>query len=159
MGFSDGGNAGTRGRRAAQRGMTVLELMIVLPLLTILLIASFFSVTRFMSQRTLLGWSDVVVNDVRAAQQLSVTRRATVVVTFAAKAGSTPASYSASVGGNTFRNQSLPAELNVTAQTIQFTSLGVPSTGSTVTVQLSDSVIGQSRTITVAPVTGRVSAQ
>jgi prepilin-type N-terminal cleavage/methylation domain-containing protein len=147
------------GVRTAQRGMTVMELMIVLPLLAILLALSFVSITRFMSQRTLLGWTDVVVNDVRAAQQLGVSRRATVVVTFTAKAGNTPASYSASVGGSTVRSQSLPAELNVTTQTVQFSSLGVPSSGSAVTVQVTDSVIGQTRTITVAPVTGSVTAQ
>jgi prepilin-type N-terminal cleavage/methylation domain-containing protein len=147
------------GACTAQRGMTVMELMIVLPLLAILLALSFVSVTRFMSQRTLLGWTDVVVNDVRAAQQLGVSRRATVVVTFTAKAGNTPASYNASVGGSTVRSQSLPAELNVTTQTVQFSSLGVPSSGSAVTVQVTDSVIGQTRTITVAPVTGSVTAQ
>jgi prepilin-type N-terminal cleavage/methylation domain-containing protein len=147
------------GVRTAQRGMTVMELMIVLPLLAILLALSFVSITRFMSQRTLLGWTDVVVNDVRAAQQLGVSRRATVVVTFTAKAGNTPASYNASVGGSTVRSQSLPAELNVTTQTVQFSSLGVPSSGSAVTVQVTDSVIGQTRTITVAPVTGSVTAQ
>jgi prepilin-type N-terminal cleavage/methylation domain-containing protein len=149
----------TAGMRAAQRGMTMLELMIVVPLLAILLGLSFVGVTRFMSQRTLLGWTDVVVNDMRAAQQLGVSRRATVVVTFTAKAGNNPASYNATVGGATVRSQSLPSELNLTAQTVQFSSLGVPSTGSAVTVQLSDSVIGQSRTITVAPVTGSVKAQ
>ncbi len=146
-------------KRAAQRGMTVLELMIVVPLLSILLVLSYVSVARFMSQRSLLGWSDVVVNDVRAAQQLGVARRAAVVVTFTAKAGSTPATYTATVGGTTVRGQSLPAELNLSAQTIQFSSLGIPSSGSAVTVQLSDSVIGQSRTITVAPVTGAVTVQ
>ena len=75
-----------------QRGMTLLEVIIVLSLLGILLAAVFVSVTRYMSQRTLLGWSDVMVGDVRAAQQLAIARRATVTVTCTAMAGSTPAS-------------------------------------------------------------------
>jgi prepilin-type N-terminal cleavage/methylation domain-containing protein len=148
-----------RERRAAQAGMTLLEVIIAISLAAIVLGAGVVSVNRYMSQRTLLGWSDVIVNDIRAAQQTGMARRAAVTITFTAKAGLNPASYSVTAGGSTIRNQTLPKELNVTAQTISFTTLGIPTSASSVAVQLTDSVIGTSRTITVTPVTGTVTAQ
>lgn len=151
--------AKTQERRAAQAGMTLPEVMLAVALAAIVLAAGVVSVGRYMSQRTLLGWSDIVVNDIRAAQHLSMARRAAVTVTFAAKSGQTPASYAITVGSGTLRNQTLPMELNLTAQTIQFSTLGLPTSGSAVTVQITDSVIGASRTISVAPVTGTVTAQ
>ena len=145
--------------RASPKGMTLPEVMIAIALAAIVLAAGVVTSNRYMSQRTLLGWSDVIVNDIRAAQQVSLARRAAVVVTFTAKAGVNPASYATTVGGGTIRQQTLPGELNLSAQTIQFTTLGVPTSGSAVTVLLSDSVLGKSRTITVAPTTGTVTVQ
>lgn len=145
--------------RAAQQGMTLLETIIAISLGALVLGMGLVAANRYMSQRTLLGWSDIIVNDVRAAQQVSVARRAAVTVTFTAQAGANPASYTTTAGGGTIRNQTLPKELNLSAQTLQFSTLGVPTSGSTVTVTLTDSVIGQSRTITVAPGTGTVTAQ
>ncbi len=148
-----------RERRAAHAGMTLAEVMIVMSLALIVLGAGVVSVNRYMSQRTLLGWSDVIVNDIRAAQQTGMARRSAVTVTFTAKAGGNPAKYTVTAAGGTIRNQTLPTELNVTAQTISFTTLGIPTSASAVTVQLTDSVIGTSRPITVIPVTGSVKAQ
>jgi hypothetical protein len=140
--------------------MTLLETMVAIPLMAILLTASYVSVSRYMSYRMLLGWSDVIVNDVRAAQQLGMAQRAsTTVVTFTPQGGSTKASYATVVGGRNVRNQSLPLELDVTSQTITFNSLGVLSGASAVTVTLTDSKVGASRTLTVQPVTGVVTMQ
>lgn len=149
--------ADTRSRRPAQRGMTLPEILIAASLAAIVLAAGLVSANRYMSQRTLLGWSDIIVNDIRAAQQVSMARRAAVTVTFTAQAGGNPARYTTAVGGGTIRNQALPKELNVSAQTISFTTLGVPASG--VTVQLTDSVVGTSRTISVAGGTGTVTVQ
>jgi hypothetical protein len=139
--------------------MTIPEAIIAISLAAIVLTAGLVSANRYMSQRTLLGWSDIIVNDVRAAQQVSMARRAAVTVTFTAQAGGNPASYATTVGGGTVRNQTLPKELNLSAQTLQFSTLGVPTSGSAVTVLLSDSALGTSRTITVAPGTGTVKVQ
>jgi len=145
--------------RASPKGMTLPEVMIAIALAAIVLAAGVVTSNRYMSQRTLLGWSDVIVNDIRAAQQVSLARRAAVAVTFTAKAGVNPAVYTTTVGGGTIRRQTLPGELNLSSQTVQFTTLGVPTSGSAVTVTLSDSVLGKSRTITVAPTTGTVTVQ
>lgn len=151
--------AETRACRPGPKGMTLPEVIIAIALAAILLGAGLVSASRYMSQRTLLGWSDIIVNDVRAAQQVSMARRAAVTVTFTAQSGGNPASYTTTVGGGPIRNQTLPKELNLSAQTVQFSTLGVPTSGSAVTVQLTDSVLGTSRTITVAPWTGTVTVQ
>jgi hypothetical protein len=139
--------------------MTLLETIIAISLAAIVLAAGVVMSTRYMSQRTLLGWGDIIVNDIRAAQQVSIARRTVVAVTFAAKAGQNPASYTTTAGGGTIRYQTLPNELNLGAQTIQFNSPGVPTSGSAVSVTLTNSVLGTSRTITVAPSTGTVTVQ
>ena len=146
-------------QNASPKGMTLPEVMIAIALAAIVLAAGVVTSNRYMSQRTLLGWSDVIVNDIRAAQQVSLARRAAVAVTFTAKAGVNPAVYTTTVGGGTIRRQTLPGELNLSAQTVQFTTLGVPTSGTALTVTLSDSVLGKSRTITVAPTTGTVTVQ
>ena len=145
--------------RAAQQGMTLLETMVAISLAAIVLSAGLVGANRYMSQRSLLGWGDIIVNDVRGAQQVSMARRAVVVVTFTAKSGSNPASYTTAVGGGTIRYQTLPQELNLTAQTLQFGTLGVPTSGSAVSVTLTNSLLGTTRTITVAPGTGTVTVQ
>ncbi len=78
--------------RAAQQGMTLMETLIAISLAAVLLGAGLVSANRYMSQRSLLGWSDIIVNDVRAAQQVSIARRAAVTVTFTAQAGANLAS-------------------------------------------------------------------
>lgn len=145
--------------RAAQQGMTLMETLIAISLAAIVLGAGLVSANRYMSQRTLLGWGDIMVNDVRAAQQVSIARRAAVTVTFTAQAGGSPATYTTTVGGGTIRNQTLPKELNLSGQTVQFSTLGVPTSGSAVSVTLTNSVLGTSRTLTVAPGTGTVTVQ
>ena len=137
-----------------ERGVTLLEATIVVAMLSLLLASGMASVRGFVAQKTLAGWSDAIVNDIRGAQQLGITRRATAVVTFTA---GPPAKYATTVGGASVRGQTLPAEISSTAATIQFNTLGVPASGATVV--LTDSRSGQSITISVSPVTGAVTAQ
>lgn len=139
---------------ACERGFTLPEVTIVVALLAVLLASGMASVNGFVAQKTLAGWSDAIVNDIRGAQQLAITRRATAVVTFTA---GTPAKYATTVGAASVRGQTLPAEISVTAATIQFNTLGVPASGATIV--LTDARNGQSITISVSPVTGAVTAQ
>jgi Tfp pilus assembly protein FimT len=142
-----------------QGGLTLLEVAIVVPLLAIVLALTVVSVTKFQAQRTLLGWSDVMVSDIRGAQQSGIARRASVTVTFAAKSGVNAASYAVAVGGTTVRSQKLPTELNLTSTSVSFSTLGIPTSSSAITVTMTDSIIGRSRTITINAVTGSVTAQ
>ena len=142
---------------AGERGVTLLETTVVVGLITLILAAALASLGRYMAQRTLGGWGESVVNDIRAAQQLGIARRAPAVITFTAQSGGVPASYTVTVGGATARNQTLPGELNVTSSTVQFNTLGAPAAG--VTLTLTDSRDGTTVSIAVAPVTGAVTAQ
>ncbi len=139
---------------ACERGVTLLEATIVVALLSVLLASGMASVKGFVAQKTLTGWSDAIVNDIRGAQQLGIARRATAVVTFTA---GPPAKYATTVGGAAVRGQGLPPEISITAATIQFNTLGVPTSGATVV--LTDARNGQSITVSVSPVTGAVTAQ
>jgi len=137
-----------------ERGITVLETMVAVAIFALLTGAAVAGVRGFISQKSLAGWSDTVVNDIRGAQQLGIARRAAAVVTFTNGA---PASYTTQVGGATVRSQTLPVPLTITSSSIQFNTLGVPASG--VTLSLTDSRTGKTITISVAPVTGAVTAQ
>jgi hypothetical protein len=144
---------------AGERGMTTFEIAVAIPILGLILMLSVMAVTRYMAQRTLLGWSDIVENDIHAAQQVAIARRAAVTMTFTPKAGSTPASYSVSTATGTIRSQTLPSELTFGSQSVQFSTVGIPSSTAAVAIQLTDSIVGTSRTITVNPVTGSLTVQ
>ena len=137
-----------------ERGVTLIEVTVLMAVLTVLLASAAASVNRFVAQKTLGGWSDAVVNDIRDAQQLGIARRAASAVTFTA---GPPAKYATTVGGASVRGQTLPAEISVTPATVQFNTLGVPA--SSATVVLTDARNGKSITISVSPVTGAVTAQ
>lgn len=139
---------------AHERGITLLEATVALALISLVIAGTLVSIRGFMVQKTVAGWSDSIVNDIRGAQQLSIARRATTVVTFT---NGTPASYTTAVGGTTVRSQTLPPELTLTAATIQFNTLGIPGTATTLT--LTDTRNGQTVTISMAPVTGAVTVQ
>ncbi len=139
---------------ARERGITLLETMVALALVFLVMGAAVVSIGGFMAQKTLAGWSDSIVNDIRSAQQQGIARRATAVVTFTNGA---PPSYAAAIGGTTVRSQTLPAELTITSATIQFNTLGIPSSATTLT--LTDTRNGQTVTISVAPLTGAVTVQ
>ena len=140
-----------------ERGITLLETVVAVALVSLALGAAVVSMSGFMAQKTLGGWSDAIVNDIRSAQQLAIAQRTTAVVTFT---NGTPPSYATAVGGATVRSQTLQtpsSELTLTPTTIQFNSLGVPS--SAATLVLTDVRNGQTVTISVAPVTGAVTVQ
>ncbi len=139
---------------AHERGVTLLEAVVALALVSLVIGAAVVSVGGFLAQKTLTGWSDSIVNDIRGAQQQGIARRTTAVVTFTNGA---PPSYATAIGGTTVRSQTLSSELTVTAATIQFNSLGIPS--SAATLVLTDTRNGQTVTISVAPVTGAVTVQ
>ncbi len=140
--------------RLGERGITMLEAMVALSVFALITAIAVVGVRSFISQKSLAGWSDTIVNDIRGAQQLGIARRAAAVVTFTNGA---PAGYSIQVGGATVRNQTLPAPLSVSTSTIQFNTLGEPASGST--VSLTDGATGKTVTISVTPVTGAVTAQ
>ena len=139
---------------ACERGVTLIEATVVVALLAVLLASGMASVNGFVAQKTLAGWSDTIVNDIRGAQQLAITRRATTLVTVTA---GPPAKYATTIGAASVRGQTLPAEISVSAATVQFDTLGVPASGATIV--LTDARNGQSVTISVSPVTGAVTVQ
>ena len=57
---------------AHERGVTLIDVAIAVGLMIVTLIAILVASSRYMSQRTLVGWTDVIVSDVRAAQQLGI---------------------------------------------------------------------------------------
>jgi type II secretory pathway pseudopilin PulG len=135
----------------------MIEAIVAIAMLSIILAAGLVSIRGFLGQQTLAGGADAVVNDLRAAQQLAIARRAPAVITFTPKSGNASASYSTALGVNTVRQQRLSAQLNVTAATVTFTSLG--QTPSAVTVTVTDSVSSRTTVITVAASTGAVTVQ
>jgi type IV fimbrial biogenesis protein FimT len=137
-----------------ERGFTLLETLVALAVVALLIGAAVASIRGFAAQKTLAGWSDSIVNDIRSAQQLGIARRAAAVVTFT---NGTPPSYKTTVGGATVRSQTLPSELTITSGTIQFNTLGTPSSGATLV--LTDTRNGQTITISVAALTGAVTVQ
>jgi Tfp pilus assembly protein FimT len=140
--------------RAYERGATLLETLVVLALVALLIGVGVASIGGLIGQKTLAGWSDAIVNDIRSAQQLGIARRTPVVVTFT---NSTPPGYATTIGGTVVRSQTLPSELTLTAATIQFNSLGVPSAETT--LRLTDTRNAQAVTISVTAVTGAVTVQ
>jgi len=137
-----------------ERAFTLLETVVAVALVSLVLGAAVVSMGGFIAQKTLGGWSDSIVNDLRSAQQLGIAQRTTAVVTFTNGA---PPSYATAIGGSTVRSQTLSSELTITPATIQFNSLGIPS--SAATLVLTDVRNGQTVTISVAPVTGAVTVQ
>jgi type II secretory pathway pseudopilin PulG len=145
---------GRRRSGEGEQGVTLLETGVIVAVLALLAGLAVASVRGFIGQKTVAGWTESIINDIRSAQQLSIAERAGATVTFTS---GTPATYTTAIGGTTLRRQTLPPELTVTAGTIQYSSLGIPSAGAAFT--LTDARNGQTLTITVAPVTGAVTAQ
>ena len=142
--------------RIGEAGASLLEVSIVSMMISVVLASSAVSVRTHVATREVRGWSDAIVSDLRAAQQLGIARRASVTVTFAARGGGTPATYSTTVGGVTVRQQALPPALNLTSVTVNLNTLGVPLSANPVSLTISHGGTNRTRTITVAPVSGAV---
>jgi len=136
-----------------------VETAIAVTIVAAILVASAVYIGGYLGQRTLTGWGDTVVNDIKAAQQLGITRRALVTMTFTGRSGSAQASYATTIGGVTVRGQTLPSELDLTSITLQFNTLGAPTSPVATTLTLSDSRSNASVAVTIVPVTGAVWAQ
>jgi len=140
--------------RVHERGVTLLEALVALAMIALVIGVALASIGGFVAQKTLAGWTDSIVNDIRSAQQLGIARRSPAVITIT---NGTPPGYATTVGGATVRSQTLPSELTVTAETIQFNSLGIPAAATT--LRLTNTRNGQTVTISVASVTGAVTVQ
>lgn len=150
----------TPGAAASERGVTVLELGVAVALLLLVLATSVVSVRAHLADRQLTGWTETLVNDVRAAQQLGISRRAVVTVTFTPRAGAAPAGYTTQIGGTTLRRQPLPVPLDLATtlpgNTLQFNTLGVPLIPAAAEVTVTHPSRGASRVVTIAPLTGAI---
>lgn len=133
----------------SERGLTVIELVIVGALAVLILSTGLTQYLDFLSNQRLQHWSDTIANDLRAGQQLSVSRRQTVVATF------TSGSYYITAGGATVvKAGTLPADITSSTQTVTFSTLGTTASAGTIT--LTSTVTSRTRQISVSSVTGRV---
>ena len=134
----------------SQHGMTVLELVMVGALAVLVMSTGLTQYLDYLSNQRLQQWTDTIVNDLRAGQQLGVSRRQTVVATF------TTGSYTITItpGPTVVKTGQLPSDITSTTQTITYSSLGTTSTAGTITLR--SVVTSRTRQISVTAVTGRV---
>lgn len=132
----------------SQNGLTLLEVVIVGALAAVVITAGATNYMDFLSNQRLHRWAETIATDLRAGQQLSVSRRQTVVATF------TTGSYTITAGGSVVKTGQLPSDITSTAQTITFSSLGTTTTAGTIT--LTSVVTSRTKQISVTSVTGRV---
>ncbi len=132
----------------SQHGLTVIELVIAGALAVLIISTGMTQYLDYLSNQRLQQWTDTIVNDLRAGQQLSVSRRQTVVATF------TTGSYSITAGGTVVKTGQLPSDITNSVQTITFSSLGTTTTAGTIT--LTSAVTSRTKQISVTSVTGRV---
>lgn len=131
-----------------QRGLTLIELVIVGSLAVLVLSTGLTQYLDFQSNQRLQQWADAIAYDLRAGQQLSVARRQTVVATFSS------GSYSITAGSTVVKAATLPSDIISNTQTITFSTLGTTSSAGTVT--LTSAVTSRTKQISVSAVTGRV---
>lgn len=135
----------------SQRGVTFIELVIVSALAIVILTTGLSQYQEFMSNQRLQQWTGAIANDLRAAQQLSVSRRETIEAVF------TPGSYTIRMnppGGPVVKGDALPPDITSTTETVIFSSLG--TTNSAATITLTSTVTNQTRQISISAITGRV---
>jgi len=134
--------------RRSQAGLTLIETTVVGAIAVLVITASVGQYQEFSSNQRLQGWADTIATDLRAAQQLSVSRRQIVVAVFASGV------YTISISGAAAKVGQLPADITSTVQTITFTSLGTTTTAGTITLR--SLLTNRTKQISVAAVTGRV---
>ncbi len=132
----------------SQTGLTVLEVVIVGALAVVVITAGVTNYMDFLSNQRLHRWAETIATDLRAGQQLSVSRRQTVVATFSS------GSYTITANGAVVKLGQFPSDITSTAQTVTFSTLGTTATAGTVT--LTSVVTGRTKQISVTAVTGRV---
>lgn len=132
----------------SQRGLTLIELVIVGSIAVLVLTTGMTQYLDYLSNQRLQQWTDTIVNDLRAGQQLSVSRRQTVIAAFAS------GSYSITAGGTVVKAGTFPSDITSSAQTITFSTLGTTASAGTIT--LTSTVTSRTRQISVSSVTGRV---
>lgn len=131
-----------------QRGLTLIELVMVGALAVLVVSTGLTQYLDFLSNQRLQQWADAIAYDLRAGQQLSVARRQTVVATFAS------GSYSITAGGTVVKAATLPSDIISNTQTITFSTMG--TTSSAGTISLTSVVTSRTKQISVSAVTGRV---
>ena len=131
-----------------QRGLTLIELVIVGSLAVLVLSTGLTQYLDFQSNQRLQQWADAIAYDLRAGQQLSVARRQTIVATFST------GSYSIAAGSTVVKAATLPSDIISNTQTITFSTLGTTSSAGTIT--LTSTVTSRTKQISVSAVTGRV---
>ncbi|MGQ0570193.1 MAG: GspH/FimT family pseudopilin [Armatimonadota bacterium] len=131
-----------------QRGLTLIETTIVGAIAVIVVVASLGQSQEFQSNQRLQAWTDNMATDLRAAQQISVSRRQIVIAVFAT------GQYTISAGGTVVKVGQLPSDLASTSQTITFSSLGATATAGTIILR--SLVTNRTKQVSVASGTGRV---
>lgn len=132
----------------SQNGLTLLEVVIVGALAAVVITAGATNYIDFLSNQRLHRWAETIATDLRAGQQLSVSRRQTVVATFSS------GSYTITANGAVVKLGQFPSDITSTAQTVTFSTLGTTATAGTIT--LTSVVTSRTKQISVTAVTGRV---
>jgi type IV fimbrial biogenesis protein FimT len=157
---------GRRRARADRSGFTLVELVVVLALLGLLIVLAVPAYISYISNQRLIAAAQTLVADLRMARQEAVTRRATVIVTFAvadaaclaARApASASASYTVHYGTTVIKRTCLPADLGWGADSPRaaaFQSVGTAVAPATVTVRSQRT--GREHAVTVAAESGAV---
>ncbi len=135
--------------RAAERGYSLIELVVVASLLSVLLTTGAMNMRRALAREEADGWARALVTEIAAGQQAAMTRRTSVTVDFDDRTFTV-----AALGSGVLRQDTLPQHMTFgTPRTVTFDRRGVPSGDLTITVS---STSGRSYTITIEPGTGRV---
>lgn len=132
----------------SQNGLTLLEVVIVGALAAVVITVGATNYMDFLSNQRLHRWAETIATDLRAGQQLSVSRRQTVVATFSS------GSYTITANGAVVKLGQFPSDITSTAQTVTFSTLGTTATAGTIT--LTSVVTSRTKQISVTAVTGRV---
>lgn len=132
----------------SQDGLTLLEVVIVGALAVVVITAGATNYMDFLSNQRLHRWAETIATDLRAGQQLSVSRRQTVVATFSS------GSYTITANGAVVKLGQFPSDITSTAQTVTFSTLGTTATAGTIT--LTSVVTSRTKQISVTSITGRV---
>jgi len=146
------------GERVWVRGMTLIEVIMVMVIIGILaatLIPKFNLATS--SKASVDGAAYMIASDIRYAQEFAMANRVSKTVTFSST--SHPDYYTFSPTSGLDSSGQLPSGVTITSTSpspciVTFNSLGEPIVGGNASVTVSSG--GQSRTITVLQYTGKV---